>query len=122
MGGSKRSLQKQELKQRLFSSAFSGFPSFGGGYSSLIQDLLASVHQVTELGWGSFHFLPWPLVVVGWVTSNLHHLVLKLLMAEKSLQTALSRMVKKEYKLKKTVRLKSLMINGKERLPRLDNK
>lgn len=63
------------------------------GFLLLIQDLLPSHHQVTG---ASLHSLPRHLVVVGWATSNLYPLLLKWLMAEKSLQRELWRMVKKE--------------------------
>uniref|UniRef100_A0A8C4KUN2 DnaJ heat shock protein family (Hsp40) member B6 n=1 Tax=Equus asinus TaxID=9793 RepID=A0A8C4KUN2_EQUAS len=59
----------------------------------LIQDLLPLVHWVMG---ASLRSLPRHLVVVGWATSNLYQLLLKPLMAEKSLQRELSRMVKKE--------------------------
>lgn len=47
------------------------------------QDLLPSRHQVTG---ASLHSLPRHLVVAGWAASNLYRLLLKWLMAEKSLQ------------------------------------
>uniref|UniRef100_A0A8C0RF03 J domain-containing protein n=1 Tax=Canis lupus familiaris TaxID=9615 RepID=A0A8C0RF03_CANLF len=59
----------------------------------LLEDLLPSHRQVAG---ASLHSLPRRLVVVGWATSNLYPLLLKWLMAEKSLQRELWRMVKKE--------------------------
>lgn len=76
-----------------FFSAFSGFPSFGGGFSSFDTGFTSFASP----GHGaSLHSLPRHLVVVGWATSNLYPLLLKWLMAEKSLQRELWRMVKKE--------------------------